>query len=125
MRCELCTEIDSLIAVNSSQIGLEKKKVTILLSNTALILYKAGSRTDADVVDRHIKLILSTCTCSFDNFNTKIKAAVLKERQDWKLPQIKDLNLVMPDHYIFTTPNNFFIVLGITESSLLKSVLNI
>ena len=123
MRCELCTEIDSLIAVNSSQIGLEKKKVTILLSNTALILYKAGSRTD--VVDRHIKRILSTCTCSFDNFNTKIKAAVLKERQDWKLPQIKDLNLVMPDHYTFTTPNNFFIVLGITESSLLKSVLNI
>ena len=123
MRCELCTEIDSLIAVNSSQIGLEKKKVTILLSNTALILYKAGSRTD--VVDRHIKLILSTYTCSFDNFNTKIKAAVLKERQDWKLPQTKDLNLVMPDHYTFTTPNNFFIVLGITESSLLKSVLNI
>ena len=94
-----------------------------MLSNTALILYKAGSRTD--VVDRHIKLILSTYTCSFDNFNTKIKAAVLKERQDWKLPQTKDLNLVMPDHYTFTTPNNFFIVLGITESSLLKSVLNI
>ena len=100
----------------------------ILLSNTALILYKAGSRTD--VVDRHIKRILSTCTCSFDNFNTKIKAAVLKERQDGKLTQIKDLNLVMPDHYTFTTPNNFSIVLGIIESSLLttfylKSVLNI
>ena len=122
MQCKLCTEIHGLIAVNSCQIG-PAKKVIILLSDTVVILYKAGSRTD--VVDRHIKLILSTYTCSFDNFNTKIKAAVLKERQDWKLPQTKDLNLVMPDHYTFTTPNNFFIVLGITESSLLKSVLNI
>ena len=66
----------------------------------------------------------------FDDFNTKIKAAVLKQKQDWEVSQIKDLNLVMPDHCTFTTPNNFFIVLGITESSLLttiylKSVLNI
>ena len=119
MQCKLCTEIHDLIAVNSCQIG-PAKKVIILLSDTVVILYKAGSRTD--VVDRHIKLILSTCTYSFDDFNTKIKAAVLKQNQDWEVPQIKDLNMVSPDHYTFTTPNNLFIVLGITKSFLLSTI---
>ena len=46
-----------------------------MLSDTDVIHYKAGSPTDA--IDGHIKRVLSTGTYSFDDFNIKIKAAVL------------------------------------------------
>ena len=59
----------------------------ILLSNTTVIVYK------------HIKFALSAGTYSTDDFNTKIKVALLQKRQDWEAPQIKDLKLVIPEHY--------------------------
>ena len=31
------------------------------------------------------------------------------ERQDWKAPQIKDLNLIIPGNYTFITYNNYCI----------------
>ena len=42
--CEPCTETHGSIAVNSCQIELARKDI-ILLSNIAVIFYKAGSRT--------------------------------------------------------------------------------
>ena len=70
----------------------------ILLWNAAVILYKAGSQTGIE--DRHIKFMLSTGTYSTDGFNWKVKLAVLKQRQDWDEPQIKDLKLAIPQHDI-------------------------
>ena len=55
-------------------------------------------------------------TYSIDDFNTKIKEAVLKQRQDWKPSQIKDLKLVIPEHYIFMVSNTIFIALGIPDN---------
>ena len=70
----------------------------ILLWNAAVILYKGGSQTGIEV--RHIKFMLSTGTYSIDGFNWKVKLAVLKQRQDWDEPQIKDLKLAIPQHDI-------------------------
>ena len=70
----------------------------ILLRNAAVILYKAGSQTGIE--DRHIKFMLSTGTYSIAGFNWKVKLAVLKQRQDWDEPQIKDLKLAIPQHDI-------------------------
>ena len=62
-------------------------------------------------------------TYSIDDFNAKIKSAVLKQRQDWVPPQIKDLKLVIPEHYTFMASNIFFIALGIADKHLEKTTL--
>ena len=117
--CELYTEIHSSIAVNSFQIELAQKD-TILLSSVSIIFYKADARTSAEN-NRLIKFSLSAGTYSIDNFNTKIKEAVLQQRQDWVLPQIKDLKLVIPEHYTFFSSNIFFIPLSIPDKHLEKT----
>ena len=73
--------------------------------------------------NRFIKFSLSAGTYSIDDFNAKIKVAVLQERQDWVPPQIKDLRLVIPEHYTFMASNIFFIVLGIPDKHLEKTTL--
>ena len=45
--CELYTEIDGPIAVNSCQIEIAQKDI-ILLSNVSIIGYKAGKRTGVE-----------------------------------------------------------------------------
>ena len=50
----------------------------------------------------------------------KIKAAVLQQ-QNWNVPHIKNLKLVMPENYAFTANNNFFIALGMPEK-ILKNI---
>ena len=60
-------------------------------------------------------------TYSTDHFNTKIKEAVLQKRQDWEPPQIKDLKLVVPEHYTFMASNTIFIAL---DNYLEKTTLN-
>ena len=65
-----------------------------------MILYRAGAVTGV------------TDTYSIDEFNTKAKVAVLKQRQDWKVPQIKNSNLVIAEHCTFMASNSLFIVLG-------------
>ena len=77
---------------------------------------------------RFIKFSLSVGTYSIDDFNAKIKVAVLQQRQDWVPPQIKDLRLVIPEHYTFMASNIFFIALGIADrhlenTTLIKSTL--
>ena len=48
-------------------------------------------------------------TYSIDDFNAKIKIAILQQRQDWEPPQIKDLKLVTPEDYLLMADNPFFL----------------
>ena len=125
--CKLYTEIHGSIAVNTCQIELAEKDI-ILLSSVSVIFYKAGACTGVEN-NRFIKFSLSAVTYSIDNFNAKIKVAVLQERQDWVPPQVKDLKLVILEHYTFMASNIFFIALGILEkllenTTLIKSTLS-
>ena len=63
---------------------------------------------------------MSSGTYSIDDFNKKIKAAVLQQ-QNWNVPHIKNLKLVMPENYAFTANNNFFIALGM-PGKILKNI---
>ena len=76
--CDLYIEIHGSIAVNSCQIGRAQKDI-ILLSSICVIFYKAGARTSAE---NHIfiKFSLSAGTYSIDDFNAKIKVAVLADK---------------------------------------------
>ena len=60
----------------------------------------------------YIQFTLSVDAYSIDGFNTKIKTAVLQQKQDWKSLQIKDFKLIIEENYAFTPYNKFFIVLG-------------
>ena len=51
----------------------------------------------------------------------KTQAAVLQQKQNWNAPHINNLRVVMPENYVFTADNNFFIVLGMPKK-ILKSV---
>ena len=123
--CELYTEIHGSIAVNSCQIELAQKDI-ILLSKVSIVIYKAGKRTSIEN-KKFIHFNLSAGTYSVDDFNAKIKVAILQERQDWEPPQIKDLKLVIPEDYTLMASNNIFIALGIPnileETMLIRSTL--
>ena len=97
--CDLYTEIQGSIAVNSCHIELAQKDI-ILLSNFSIIVYNNGKLTGVENT-KFISFNLSVVTYSIDNFNAKIKVAILQQRQNWKSPQIKDLRLVIPADYIF------------------------
>ena len=119
--CDLYTEIHGSIPVNSCQIGLAQKDI-ILMSKVSIIVYKAGKRTGVENT-KFISFSLSAGTCSIDDFNAKIKVAVLQQRQDWEPPQIKDLRLVIPKDYTFMADNIIFIVLGMQDKYLEKTTL--
>ena len=119
--CELYTEIHGSIAVNSCHIELAQKDI-ILLSNVSIIVYKVGKRTGVEN-NKFIHFNLSAGTYLIDNFNAKIKVAILQKRQDWEPPQIKDLRLIIPEHYTFMTYNTIFIALGILDNYLEKPTL--
>ena len=119
--CDLYTEIYGSIAVNGCQIGFAQKDI-ILLSSISVIVYKAGARTSVEN-NIFINFSLSRGTYSIDDFNAKIKVAVLQQRQDWVQPQIKDLRLVIPEHYTFMASNNVFTALGILDKHLAKTML--
>ena len=114
--CDLYTEIHGSIAVNSCQIELAQKDI-ILLSNASIIVYRTGKRTSVEN-NKFIHFNLSAGTYSIDDFNAKINAAILQQRQDWEPPQIKDLRLVIPEHYKFTASNTIFTALGILDNYL-------
>ena len=75
------------------------------------MIYKAGKRTGVEK-DNFIYFNFSTGTYSIDDFNAKIKLATVQQRQDWEQPQIKDLQLVIPEDYTFIACNNVFIAHG-------------
>ena len=72
--------------------------------------------------NKFIHFNLSAGTYSIDDFNVKIKVAILQKRQDWEPPQIKDLKLVIPEHYTFIASNTIFIALGIRDNYLEKTL---
>ena len=117
--CDLYTEIHGSIAVNSCQIELAQKDI-ILLSNVSIIVYKAGKRTSVKN-NKFMHFNLSAGTYSIDDFNEKVKVVILQKRQDWEPPQIKDLKLVIPEHYTFMASNTIFIALVIFHNYLEKN----
>ena len=118
---ELYTETHGSIAVNSCQIELAQKDI-ILLSTVSIIVYKTGKRAGVENT-KFISFNLSAGTYSIDDFNAKIKVAILQQRQDWEPPQIKDLRLVIPEDCTFIVSNNIFIALGIPDNYLEKTTL--
>ena len=118
---DLYTEIHGSIAVNSCQIELAQKDI-ILLSTVSIIVYKTGKRAGVENT-KFISFNLSAGTYSIDDFNAKIKVAILQQRQDWEPPQIKDLRLVIPEDYTFMASNTIFIVLGIQDNYLKKTMI--
>ena len=118
---DIYTEINSSIAVNSCQKEPAQKDI-ILLSKASIVVYKAGKRTSVEN-KKIIHFNLSSGTYSIDDFNAKIKVAILQERQDWEPPQIKDLKLVIPEDYTFMASNAIFITLGIPDNYLEKTTL--
>ena len=101
--CELYTEIHGSITVNNCQVELAQKDI-ILLPNVSIIVYKAGKRTAVEN-NKFIHFNLSAGSHSIDDFNAKIKVAILQKRQDWEPTQIKDLKLVIPEDYTFMASN--------------------
>ena len=79
--CDLYTEIYGSIAVNCCQIELAQKDIN-LLSSVSAIVYKASRRTGVENT-KFISFNLSAGTYSIDDFNAKIKVAILQQRQDW------------------------------------------
>ena len=102
---DLYTKIHGLIAVKSCQIELPQKDI-ILLSEISIVIYKGGKRTGVEN-DKFIHFNLSAGTYLIDDFNAKIKGAILQKRQNWEQPQIKNLRLVIPEGYTFIASNNF------------------
>ena len=74
--CDLYTKINGSIAVNSYQIQLAQKDI-IILSEVSIMIYNAGKRTSEENTN-FIHFNLSAGT--IDNFNAKIKVAILKQR---------------------------------------------
>ena len=72
---------------------------------------------------KFIHFNLSAGTYSIDDFNAKIKVAILQKRQDWEPPQIKDLKLVITENYTFMASNTIFFALGIPDNYLEKTTL--
>ena len=97
--CELYNETHGSIAINSCRIELTQEYI-ILLSKVFTVIYRAGKRTNVENT-KFIHLNLSARTYSIDDFNAKVKIVMLQQRQDWEIPQIKDLRLVITEDYTF------------------------
>ena len=117
---DLHTKFQGSIAIHSCQVGLAQKDI-ILLSKASSIVYKAGKQTGV-TNNEFIKFTLSEDTYSIDDFKAKIKISILQQRQGWKSPQIKDLNLVMPKDF-FVADNAMFYAVGIQDKNLEKTTL--
>ena len=74
--CELYTEVHGLIVVNDCQIGLFKKD-KILLEDDILMKYSKSSPSGTLGLDDYIQFTSSSGTYSIDDFNEKLKVAVL------------------------------------------------
>ena len=78
--CDIYTEIYGSIVVNSCQVELAQKDI-ILLSEVSIVVYKDGKRTGIENT-KFLSFNLSAGTYSIDDFNAKIKVAILQKRQD-------------------------------------------
>ena len=110
-----------MIAINIFQIELLQNDI-ILLSEISIMIYKADKRAGVENT-KFIHFKLSAGTYSIDNFNTKIKVAILQERQEGEPHQIKDLKLVIPEDCTIIAYKNIFIAFGIPDEYLEKTML--
>ena len=78
---ELYTQFHGPVAINNCQIGLFKK-CKILLEDNKLFKYSYSKASSSGVfnLDDYIQFTLSSGTYSIDDFNKKIKAAVLQKK---------------------------------------------
>ena len=106
--CELYAKSHGSIAINDCQIELAQKYI-ILLSKVSIVIYKAGKHTGVENT-KFIHFNLSVDTYSVDDFNAKVKMAILQQRQYWEPPQNKSLRLVIPEDYAFMASNTIFLV---------------
>ena len=119
---DLSTEIHGSTAVSSCQIVLYKKEKRLLEDNKLFkYSYSKASLSGIYNLDDYIQFTLSSGAYSIDDFNKKIKAGVLQQKQNWSPPQIKNLRLLVTENYAFTADNNFFIALGMPER-ILKNI---
>ena len=86
------------------------------------MIYNAGKCTGAENT-KFINFNLSAGTYFIDDFNAKIKMAILQQILDWEPPQIKDLRLVIPEVYTVMASDHIFIALGIIHNYLEKTML--
>ena len=93
------------------------QKDIILLSEVSMVVSKTDKRACVEN-NRFIHFNLKAGTYSIDDYNTKINVAISQQTQNWEPAQIKDLKLVIPEHYTFMATNTIFIVLGITNNYL-------
>ena len=63
--------------------------------NDILLKYLKSSSPGTFDLGDYIQFILPVGSYSIDDFNTKIKAAVLRQKQNWEPPQIKNLKLII------------------------------
>ena len=63
--------------------------------NDILLKYLKSSSPGTFDLDDYIQFILPVGSYSIDDFNTKIKAAVLRQKHNWEPPQIKNLKLII------------------------------
>ena len=119
--CELYTETHASIAINIFQIEVTQEYI-ILLSKVFIVIYRAGKCTDVENT-KFIHLNLSARTYSIDDFNAKVKIAMLQQRQGWEPPQIKDVRLVIPEDYTFMAFNAIFIALDMQDKYLENTML--
>lgn len=54
----------------------------------------------------------------------KPKVAVSQQGQDWEAPQMKDLELLIPEHYTLLSSNTAFLALDILGNYLEKAARN-
>ena len=111
--CDLYTEIHGSIAVNRCQIELAQK----------IFYYQVSLKRTGVENTKFISFNLLAGTYSTNDFNAKIKVAIVQQRQDWEPPQIKDLRLVIAEDCTFMASNTIFIALGIPDDYLEKTTL--
>ena len=80
--CDLYTEIHGSIAISNCHMGLFKKD-KILLEGNKLFKHSYSKASSSGVfnLDDYIQFTLSSGTYSIDDFNKKIKAAVLQQKR--------------------------------------------
>ena len=83
-----------------------------------MIKYSKSSSSGIFDWGDYIQFTLPAGTYSIDGFNAKFKAAVLRQKQNWEPPQIKDLKPIIQENYAFTADNKFFIALGLPSNYL-------
>ena len=78
------------------------------------MVYKAGKRTGVETINLYILISQRALI--------QLMVLILQKRQDWEPPEIKDLRLVIPEHYTFMASNTIFITV---DTKLIQNIQNI